>query len=103
MADASSAIEALRAENERLREALGECEELLTLVEQPAFVDPVHGAEVEALGRRIGFGALMSSASASWRTMPGVPAGSEYVAGPCHVSIVRALKITRAALERKPE
>lgn len=85
----------------RLREALEECVEVLELVERPAFVDPDHGDEVAALGDRIGYGALMSSASASWRERleeQDCPTGGEYVAGPCHKTIVLTLEKARKAL-----
>jgi hypothetical protein len=84
-------------------EALEEVEAVLALVEHPKVVDPAYGAEVDALGRRIGFGALMSSASASWRQYlsdKGHPLGGEFVAGPCYSTIVRVLGIVRAALAR---
>jgi hypothetical protein len=83
------------------REALQECVDTLALVERPAFKDPLYGAEVEALGNRIGFGALMASASASWRealTKRGDFVGAEYVAGPCHATVVAALTKARAML-----
>lgn len=80
------------------REALTDAEETLRLVEHVPFVDPRHGAEVEALGRRIGFGALMSSASASWAALPGFPKGGQFVAGPCHATVLACLKRIRAAL-----
>lgn len=38
--------------------------------------------EVEALGRRIGFGRLMQAAEAVWRRVGVVP-GSEHTVGPC--------------------
>jgi len=83
------------------REALEDAEDTLRLVERPAFRDPRHGDEVEALGLRIGFGALMASASASWRerlAADGDPVGGEFVAGPCHNTVVSTLaKIRRAA------
>jgi hypothetical protein len=84
-----------------LEEALRECEETLALVEYPNVVDPRYGAEVEALGERIGYGALMSSASASWRENAGKLAGSEFVAGPCFVTVVRTLMIVRTALQEQ--
>jgi hypothetical protein len=90
----------LRAELERARKALEDAEDTLHLVEQPAFRDPHYGDEVEALGRRIGFGALMSSASASWReylATSGSPVGGEFVAGPCHGTIIATLANIRAA------
>jgi hypothetical protein len=84
-----------------LEDALRECEETLALVEYPSIVDPRYGAEVEALGERIGYGALMSSASASWRKNAGKLAGSEFVAGPCFVTIVRTLMMVRTALQEQ--
>ncbi|RZN19506.1 hypothetical protein [Bradyrhizobium sp. Leo121] len=84
-----------------LRGALEECVSVLAMVERPARVDPDHGDEVAALGDRIGYGALMTSASASWRARlgeDGDPVGGEFVAGPCHVTVLRALKKARTAL-----
>lgn len=94
----------LRSENAELRKALAECEDTLRLVEHPRRVDPDYGAEVEALGRRIGFGALMSSAQASWRAVlleKGNPVGGEFVAGPCYATVLRALQMVRAALNQQ--
>ena len=88
-------------EIELLRAALQECIEVLELVEHPRREDPDYGAVVAALGDRIGYGALMSSASASWRRRmkeDGFPVGSEFVAGPCQGTVTRALQIARAAL-----
>jgi len=49
-----------------VRNALLECKEILDLQARPCHVDPQYGKEVEELGERIGYGALMVSASASW-------------------------------------
>lgn len=103
--EAADELDRLAAENARLREALKECVEVLALVEHPRHKDPTYGDEVEALGRRIGFGALMSSAQASWRTYlaeRGGPVGGEHVAGPAQATITRALSIARQALEQQP-
>lgn len=84
-----------------LADALIEAEETLALVEHPAVPDPVHHEAVKALGRRIGFGALMSTASAAWReenVRDGYPSGGEFVAGPCLSTVQRALRIARSAL-----
>lgn len=81
--------------------ALQECIDTLALVEHPQRVDPHHGEEIKRLGDRIGYGALMSSASASWREKlaeDGYPVGGAFVAGPCHGSVVAVLKKARAAL-----
>lgn len=86
---------------EALVKAAEEAEEVLRLVEHPAFPDPKHHHEVKALGQRIGFGALMSTASAGWREVlqeKGYPVGGEFVSGPCHASVVNALAKLRAAL-----
>ncbi|MER9769006.1 hypothetical protein NKJ09_23410 [Mesorhizobium sp. M0189] len=81
--------------------ALKECIETLALVEYPSHTDPVHGEVVRDLGSRIGYGALMSSASASWRAAlenRGGPVGGEFVAGPCQAMVDRALKQAREAV-----
>lgn len=91
----------IATENARLREALEGMVESLRPGEHVPFIDPVHGAVVEALGRRIGFGALMSSASASWAKVAeerGHPAGGEFVAGPCRAVLQSDLRKARAAL-----
>lgn len=88
-----------------VREALRECVSILEMAEQPALVDPDYGEEVEALGNRIGYGALMTSASASWRERlaeEGCPTGGEFVAGPCHATVLALLKRARAALAALP-
>jgi hypothetical protein len=86
---------------DRLRKELENCIEVLSLVERPRFVDPDYGEEVRRLGDRIGYGALMSSASASWReklAVQGYPLGAEFVAGPCYATVIDTLKKARAAL-----
>lgn len=91
---------AAEAELERAKKALEDAEDTLRLVERPSFRDPRYGDEVEALGLRIGFGALMASASASWRehlAADGDPVGGEFVAGPCHGTVVSTLAKIRAA------
>ena len=111
LADAHSKSPAPSSQSERIAvleaalrekdEALTDCVDTLALVERPAFVDPRYGAEVAALGKRIGFGALMASASASWRQAladRGDPCGGEFVAGPCHATVVASLRRARSAL-----
>lgn len=103
-----NALDALSPERETvkaLREALTECIATLALVERPAFIDPHHGVVVDRLGARIGYGALMSSASASWRAKlerDGL-AGGEFVCGPCHATVVSTLAKARAALTQEGE
>lgn len=99
--DAVNSHASLKARIEALEGALRECIKAFELVERPRRVDPDYGSEVNALGRRIGFGALMSSASASWRAAlaaDGDPVGGEFVAGPCHSTVIQTLGIARAAL-----
>lgn len=88
---------------ERLAKALEQCEGVLRLVERPALSDPktwLHSS-IKVLGRAFGFGAIMTTASAGWREVleeDGMPTGSEFVAGPCHVTVQQTLKTTREAL-----
>ena len=87
---------------DEVRTALENCIEVLSLVEYPRFVDPDYGEEVRLLGDRIGYGALMSSASASWRlklAAQGYPLGGEFVAGPCYATVIDALNKARKALD----
>lgn len=83
--------------------ALEEAEETLGLVEHKAFPDPAHHETVKALGRRIGFGALMSTAEAGWREVlqeSGVPSGGEFVSGPCRVTVDTCLAKIRSTLSK---
>ena len=85
-----------------LEGALGECVEVLALKENPDAPDPQHHERVKALGQEIGFGALMSTASCGWRECAkdqGI-AGSEFVAGPCYVTVVETLSLARAVLAK---
>jgi chromosome segregation ATPase len=94
--------EAAEARAERLRVALEDAIETMELAERIPFIDPDYGQQIEALGRRIGFGALMTSASASWAKVNaemGLPAGGHFVAAPCHASVVQSLNKMRKALE----
>lgn len=98
---AAAALESLEAENARLREALEDAEFVLALSEKPRMRDPDYGKAVEELGDRIGFGALMSSASASWRYRleeQGECVGGEHVVGPCWSTVIQTLTKIRAAL-----
>lgn len=96
---------ALLAGTEGLRAALWEAEETLRLVERPAFPDPVHHERVKRLGREIGFGALMSTASAGWQEVAaekGYPVGGAFVAGPCLSTVQLTLAKIRATLPDCP-
>lgn len=83
------------------RKALEDVQDTLALVEHPAFPDPVHHERVKALGREIGFGALMSTAEAGWREVlveKDYPLGGEFVSGPCRSTVESTLKTIRAML-----
>jgi len=84
-----------------LEEALKEALEVFELVERPAFPDPAHHERVKKLGLEIGFGALMSTASAGWREVliPKGLSGGEFVSGPCKGTVDRTLRIIREALK----
>lgn len=84
----------------KAHEALKECEIVFGLIEHPKFVDPHYGDRVQRLGDEIGYGALMSSASASWRKLLVVigHAGGEFVAGPCQATVTKVLAQVREAL-----
>lgn len=81
-----------------LEGALKEAEEVFSLVERPAITDPDYHAVIAQLGERIGFGALMSGASAEWRKRGDIE-GAEFVAGPCHATVVSTLAMIRQALK----
>lgn len=96
------------SEAERIRALEDALREFLDITEPasiPAFKDPAHGAVVEQLGERIGYGALIASASASWRESnkrQGYPAGGEFVVGPCYSVLMGARKKALAALKERP-
>jgi hypothetical protein len=87
---------------EGLRKALEGLVEILEPASHPAWRDPQYGDRVEALGREIGFGALISSASASWREAQQERdgfSGGEFVVGPCFAVLTKYLDASRAALK----
>lgn len=120
---AEQQVQKLIAENERLRKkngqlhdyanmrdtqvvgltvALEEMVDSLTPAEHASERDPLYGSEVRSLGIRIGFGALMSSASTEWRLWleeNGYPLGGEFVSGPCRGVLQSDLRRARSALE----
>lgn len=84
-----------------MRAALLKAEEVFELVEHPKEAFTPHVLEVAALGDRIGYGALMSTASALWRRRLAAGdfgPGGEFVAGPCQATIDRMLTSIRAIL-----
>ena len=97
----TAALAASQAREAEMREALAEAEEVFALVEHPNLPDPLYHEEVKRLGCRIGFGALMSTASAGWREAneaDGYPGSGAFVAGPCIGTVQATLKRIRAAL-----
>ena len=97
----ATALAASEARVAEMREALREAEEVFALVEHPAIPDPLYHEEVVRLGCRIGFGALMTTASAGWREVnevDGYPGSGAFVAGPCIGTVQATVKRIRAAL-----
>jgi hypothetical protein len=81
--------------------ALMDAEETLALAASPNIPDPRHMDEVRALGERIGYGNLMTTASAIWgekMEAAGI-GGSEFVAGPCRSTVEKALALVRSAIK----
>jgi len=84
--------------------ALMEAEEVLALAASPSIPDPRHIDEIRALGERIGYGNLMASASAIWgekMEAAGI-GGSEFVAGPCRLTVDKALALVRSVIADSP-
>ena len=101
--DAAKMYQMMSAQASRMRDALTDAIETMELAERIPFIDPDYGHEIEALGRRIGFGALMTSASASWSKVNvemGLPAGGHIVSAPCHATVLQSLAKMRKALEQ---
>ena len=87
---------------ERLLNAVADLLDALEPCSGPARIDPQHGQAIRELGDRIGYGALMSGASAEWREYlgrRGLPSGAEYVAGPCYLVLKAAFDRTTKAFE----
>ena len=93
-------LEAAQAEVATLRAALEEAREVLALCHTRDFPAP-EDAEVRAICERIGFGAVMGAASKTWADKcreTSMPAGGQHTAGPCEVTVDRALAKIDAAL-----
>ena len=63
--------------------------------------DPDHWRAVQELGDRIGYGAMMASAQASWRELlkrDGLE-GGEHSRGPCYSVLMRAREMALDALK----
>lgn len=72
----------------------------------PTGSDPANEPVVSTLGKRIGYGALMATASYLWREelkSEGYPVGGEFIAGPCRVTAEANVRELRAALDAAGE
>ena len=76
---------------QELVEAAREARECLRLGAVVPLRDTANYDEVSALGNRIGFGALMSTASLAWRDECGEMAGGEFVCCPCRSTSEKAM------------
>lgn len=94
-----------KAREIRLEEALRECIDVLVLAVEPLpREDPDFGHLVRELGDRIGYGAMMSSASAAWRAkLHPAQRGGEHAHGACVSTIQHTLRKARSALRRDPK
>jgi hypothetical protein len=84
-----------------LVDALQECIAALRLATRVPPRDLQNEPAVRALGERIGYGALMATASDVWRQRlaeDGAPVGGEFVCGPCRSTAALALAAAEAAL-----
>lgn len=90
-----------------LAEALEDAEETLGFSRSTPFPDPAYHETVKELGRRIGFGALMSTAEAAWKEVAAeqrIPEGTEFVCGPTrsqYNKILRTVSRARALLRSR--
>ena len=81
-------------------EAAREARECLRLGAVVPLRDTANYDEVSALGNRIGFGALMATASLAWRDECGEMAGGEFVCGPCRSTSEKAIVKIDTALSK---
>ncbi len=88
---------------QKLEAALREFLEITAPAARVPMRDPDHWRDVEALGDRIGYGAMMSSAQASWRERLKVDGieGGEHTHGPCYAVLMSARKQAEDALSAK--
>ena len=103
-AKCKDAATALEAQDRRIRElegALGKAKCSLELAGSVPAINPHFADEVAALGRRIGYGALMSAASALWRDELDDLAGGEFVCGPCRATVESNLRLIRTTLSNQ--
>ena len=94
----------MRAHREilRLRAALLDFMEITEVSAQAPIRDPKYASEIRALGREIGYGALMAGAAAEWREImrgkPNHPQGTEFSVGPCMAVLLDTRERARRAL-----
>lgn len=99
-----NAVARLSADLARAKAALVRVRDVLRLGAKVGPADPLTDPYVMVLGDRVGFGAMMSSASRIWRerlVSKGYPAGGEFVGSPCRSDVEAALKTIEAALAAK--
>ncbi len=102
-------VDRLTAERDRYKAALGECVRVFELCEPHEPSDAIQAPEdplILELCKRIGFGAVMSSAARQWSRITelnGCPVDgdlSAFVCGPCRATVRNVLAIARKALGR---
>ncbi len=69
------------------RTELAEVRDSLAMVAEVGLADPHIIVELRALCERVGYGNVMSSASALWRQRLGEQAGGEFVSGLCRSTV----------------
>lgn len=88
---------------ERVKEALVEAREALSLAADVPLADPYILTDLRALCDRVGYGNVMSSASALWREKLGELKGGEFCAGPCRATAEAAIELIDQALSLLPQ
>lgn len=85
---------------QKLEAALREFLEITEPASRLRLPDPDYGDEVKALGDRIGYGAMMASAQASWRQANAAfgHEGAEHTHGPAYAVLMSARKMAEDAL-----
>ncbi len=86
---------------QKLEAALREFLDITEPASRPPAKDPLYHREVKELGDRIGYGAMMASAQASWREVlkrDGLE-GGEHTHGACYAVLMRAREMALDALK----
>ena len=92
----------MQTREQKLEAALREFMEITAPAARLPMEDPAYGRDVQALGDRIGYGAMMASAQASWRAVlkrDGLE-GGEHTHGPCYSVLLRARTMAEDALKK---